>query len=126
LTARELLDHARAVLGARQQELVGVWPRAVALLARQALELAIAESLARRAPGAERVSARARLICLPTYVSNAVAHDANYLWGTLSRACHQHPYELAPTVDELARWIEGVERVSSRLTDVPKQSSSAS
>ena len=30
-------------------------------------------------------------------------------WGALSRACHHHPYELAPTAAELARWIEVVE-----------------
>ena len=27
----------------------------------------------------------------------------------LSRACHHHPYELAPTAGELATWIEVVE-----------------
>jgi hypothetical protein len=30
-------------------------------------------------------------------------------WGALSRACHHHPYELAPTVEELAAWIGVVE-----------------
>ena len=36
----------------------------------------------------------------------AQLHEA---WGALSRACHHHPYELAPTAGELSGWIEAVE-----------------
>ena len=42
MTAHELLAQARALLTARGRNLAGVWPRAVALLARQALELTVA------------------------------------------------------------------------------------
>ena len=58
----------------------GARQRAAALLARQALEGAIAEVLERRAPGASRASARAQLLCLPTYAPTEPAHDARYLW----------------------------------------------
>jgi cytochrome c5 len=96
-------------------ELAGIWQRATAFLARQALESVVREALDRRVPGASKASARAQLLCLPTYASTAVAHDAGYLWGALSRACHQHSYELAPTWEELADWLGGVERVAERL-----------
>lgn len=35
--------------------------------------------------------------------------------SALSRACHHHPYELAPTVAELSHWITQVERLVSTL-----------
>jgi cytochrome c5 len=111
----DLLSEARALTAQHDPRLAGAWQRAVALLARQALETAVAETLRTRAPGAERVSARAQLLCLPTYAPTEPAHHARYLWSALSRACHHHPYELAPTVAELNAWIEGVERVTERI-----------
>ena len=118
MTAQGLNEEARLLLQRAQGSYPGVWPRAVALLARQALELAVHEALRRRAPGAERASIRARMLCLPSYVSTATAHDAYFLWGTLSRACHQHPYELAPTAQELEDWLSGVEVVTERIAPV--------
>ena len=115
MTPEGLLEEARRLLHRADGTPRALWPRAVALLARQALELAVSEALARRAPGAERASARARMLCLPSYVSTATAHDAYFLWGTLSRACHQHAYELAPTAAELEDWLGGVERVVQRI-----------
>ena len=41
----------------------------------------------------------------------AQLHEA---WGSLSRACHHHPYELAPTAGELATWIHVVEEFGRR------------
>ena len=114
MTAEGLLHEARTLLHGTAGPPRGVRPRAVALLGRQALELAVTEALRRRAPGAERSSVRARMLCLPSYVSTATAHDAYFLWGALSRACHQHPYELAPTAEELDGWLSGVERVVTR------------
>jgi cytochrome c5 len=115
VTAQHLIDEARLLLTRDDGLHRGVWPRAVALLARQALELAVDDALRRQAPGAERASIRARMLCLPSYVSTATAHDAHFLWGTLSRACHQHPYELAPTATELDDWLGGVEAVTERI-----------
>lgn len=114
-TAESVLVLARDVQHRRDAELVGVWPRAVAFLGRQALEEAVADVLLTRAQGAERCSARAQLLCLPTYSPTAAALDATYLWGALSRACHHHPYELAPTSEELDRWLAEVERLHGAL-----------
>ena len=112
-----LLDHCRALVGRPSPELAGLWQRTTAFLARQALELAVGDALAARAAGAERASARAQFLCLPWYVSTPIAQEAAYLWGVLSRACHQHSYELSPTAEELSGWLDGVERVTANLTE---------
>jgi hypothetical protein len=111
--AAELLDAARTVV--RRQGLAGARERAAALLARQALEAAVAGTLRARAPGAEGASAHAQLLCLPTYAPTEPALEARYLWSVLSRACHHHPYELAPIPAELDEWIRGVERVAQAI-----------
>src|SRR5262249_39552838 len=113
--ASEVLAEARSVATLDDPGLVGLRERAAALLARQALEESVRETLRRRAPGTELVSARAQLLCLPTYAPDAAAADARYLWGVLSRACHHHPYELAPTANELTEWLSATGRVIERL-----------
>jgi hypothetical protein len=85
----------------------GVWPRAAALLARQALEQAMAGLWAER-PGAGGLSdstMRSQLLCLTAYVDEDVPTRAAYRSAALSRACQYHPYELAPTPTELVRWL---------------------
>ncbi len=110
--ATTLLANARALVQRYDPATVGMWPRATALLTRQALELAIDEVWRRDAPGVERCSMRAQLICLPAYVKDSsFARDVAYAWSGLSRACHHHVYELPPTATELAGWIETVERL---------------
>jgi hypothetical protein len=110
-----LLVHAHRLVAEPFPSLAGLWQRTTVFLARQALELAVRDALRLRAPGAERASARAQFLCLPSYVSTPVAHDAAYLWSVLSRACHQHPYELSPTAEELSRWLAAVDGVVRRL-----------
>ena len=92
----------------------GIWPRATALLTRQSLELALDDLWHRRAPGVEQCSARAQLLCLPSYLrgNEVLAEQVAYAWSGLSRACHHHAYELPPTFEELAGWIEVVERLT--------------
>jgi hypothetical protein len=111
----DLLEQGRALLERPYPKLAGLWQRTAVFLARQALEGAVADALARRAPGAEKASARAQFLCLPSYVSTPVAQEAAYLWGVLSRACHQHPYELSPASEELTRWLSSVSRVVEEL-----------
>jgi hypothetical protein len=114
-TAGALVGLARDLQARRDAELIGIWPRAVAFLARQALEGVISTVLAERASGAERCSARAQLLCLPTYAPTAAALEATYLWSALSRVCHHHPYELGPTVAQLNDWVTRVERLTESL-----------
>jgi len=78
------------------------------LLARQALELAIAALWAARpqAAGLGSCSMRSQLLCLTAYLGQDTATRAGYLSAALSRACHYHSYELAPTAAELTGWLD--------------------
>ena len=37
--------------------------------------------------------------------------NVDLAWSELSRSCHHHPYEIAPTVTEMERLLGRVERV---------------
>jgi hypothetical protein len=108
--ARDLLERADPMTA-------GIWPRASALLARQALEVALDDLWRLRASGVEQCSARAQLLCLPFYLrgDDDLAERASYAWAGLSRACHQHAYELPPTSSELLGWLATVEQLVARV-----------
>lgn len=113
---RALLDDARDLVERTGAGPVGVWPRAAALLGRRAIEEALDRLWARRAPGMERASARAQLACLPDYVSDrTLAADVAFAWASLSRGCHHHSYELAPTATELQSRLAVVDRLIHHL-----------
>jgi hypothetical protein len=107
MTPEELLAAARRLIERPDAATVGVWPRAAALLARQALELAMAELWAAnpQATGLSGSSMRSQMLCLAAYLDQATATRVAYLSAALSRACHHHSYELAPTATELTRWL---------------------
>lgn len=101
-TPGELLDAARALLAADHAVAEGVWPRSAALLARQALEAAVADLWQQRGIDMGTVSTHAQLLCLGEYLGDqALGADARFAWWALSRACHHHPFELAATASEL-------------------------
>ncbi len=114
-TAQELLAAAGKVLEQPPASASGVWPRAAAYLGRQAFEMLLDELWGQRAPGTERVSLRAQMICLPFYLEDELAGRLAWTWQTLSNACHQHPYELAPTAAELRQWLEVVAELAARI-----------
>ena len=105
----ELLGMARQLLDRASPDTAGLWPRAAALLGRQALEMAVDDFwVARRIP-LESCPTRQQLICLREYLDDAdLAGRVHHAWNALSRACHQHPYELAPTLGELRGWMDCV------------------
>jgi hypothetical protein len=111
----ELLAVARKLLvrsGSGGDLAAGVWPRSAAVLARQALEQSLTSLWQQRGLELAGASARAQLLCLEEYLGDpSVAADARFAWWALSRACHHHPYELAPTVAEIEGWVGSVERV---------------
>ena len=119
MIAVELLDGAELILGEPRYTAAGVWPRAVALLARQALEVAMVEYWIVRAPGLEWCTAHAQLLCLPDYVhEREIAESASHAWSSLSRICHHHPYELLPTAAELRILLDTARRcVGALATD---------
>ena len=113
--ARSLLHAAEALADRPELGTRGLWPRASVLLARQALEVALKTYWSAAAPGVEECSARAQLLCLGRYLSDQpLAGRAHQVWAALSRASHHHPYDLAPTHDELHAWCETVAEVIER------------
>ena len=104
---------ARGLVERSGDATAGLWPRAAAALARQALELALRELWLRRAPGVVECSMRAQLLCLGEYLRDEeLAATAQQAWDALSRACHHHPYELPPAAGDLRHWIGEVERLA--------------
>lgn len=119
MTSEELLKHARDLTRYADPSTAGRWSRAAALLTRQALEGALDDLWAEKAPAVARCSAHAQLLCLDRYLGDAEASArASFAWASLSRACHHHVYELAPTAAELSGWIDDVDAV---LKAVSKQ-----
>lgn len=135
-----MMPHADVVAAARNllvrtdPATAGLWPRATALLARQALEAALDDFWRSRSPGMEHCSMKAQLSCLPYYLQAAsrkpqadshgagrkpqadLAQRVSYAWAGLSRACHQHPYELPPTSAELQGWLATVDELVARVS----------
>ena len=108
-TPEDLLDTATDLLSRSDAKSKGIWPRAAAHLCRQSLEASLQEFWKERLPGLENMSMRAQLACLPTYLDDAaLAGRLAYTWSALSRACHHHTYELAPTGVELEGWMDTV------------------
>ena len=112
-----MLRAARDLLQRPDPHTAGIWPRATALLVRQALENALDDLWRLRAPGLERCSMKAQLLCLPAYLrgDDDLSARVSYAWSGLSRACHHHAYELPPAAVELAAWTETVDRLTTRL-----------
>lgn len=113
---QRLTAEARGLVERSEGATAGLWPRAAAVLARQALELALRELWRRRAHGIEECSVHAQLLCLGEYLRDEeLAATARQAWDALSRACHHHPYELPPSADELRHWIGEVERLAEAV-----------
>jgi len=111
MESTDLLEQARDLLRRGPGSTAGLWPRAAALLARQALETALDDFWRDKGIDLARCSSRAQLICLRTYHPDKdAARYAHQVWAALSRACHHHTYELAPTAGELEGWITWVDQ----------------
>ena len=111
-SSRELLAAADDLLSQPSDAWAGRWPRAVALLTRQAVERAMEELFALKAPELLRASYRAQLLCLPVWLPAEQAGRVAYTWGALTNATHHHAYELPPTASELAAWFEVADDLS--------------
>ena len=115
-TPADLLGHAKGLLSRATPETRGLWPRAAALLARQALEQALDEYWKEKGLRLSECSTTAQLLCLTEYMKDGeLAAEAHHVWASLSRACHHHPYDLAPTAGELERWIAAAARLDNQL-----------
>ena len=113
----ELLELASGLLTRQYVQRPGLWPRASALLVRQALEESLSSYWTLKGIALQHCSTRAQLICLREYLREGdLAARIAHTWAALSRACHHHPYELPPTVDEIRRWMEPVRTLHEVLT----------
>jgi hypothetical protein len=113
--ARRLLTEVDGLLHHASLGTAGLWPRAAALLTRQALEVALATYWSKAAPGVEACSRNAQFLCLGRYLGDeSLAQRAHVVWSGLSRGCHHHVYDLAPTREELLAWREAVAEVVER------------
>lgn len=104
----QLLAAARAVMARPETAWGGSWPRAAAHLTRQALEDAVRQQWTGPTAGLASATFTAQLICLREYLDPERARRIHHTWAELSRACHAHPYELAPTAGELTAWADDI------------------
>lgn len=102
-TAASLLSQATALLS----DATGYSNRAACWIARAALESTVDELLAGRGRSAPEASMRSKLSVLQVaYVQQPdLTEKAEYAWSGLSRACHQHAFELTPAASEVHHLI---------------------
>ena len=83
--ASVLVSLARSMIQERRPDLIGIWPRATAILARQALEIALDQLWMNVAPGVENASARGpnSPACPDSSMTNSPVAFATH--GTASR-----------------------------------------
>jgi hypothetical protein len=106
---RPLLARARTLLERSDPKTAGLWPRAAALLGRQALEQGLDAYWTGRGIALGACATRPQLVCLRSYLPDAsLAARVHHTWSALSDACHHHAYELAPTADELGTLFDTV------------------
>jgi len=111
MTSAEILERATGLLNHPTAETAGLWPRATAVLARQALEVGLHEALSEKILGIQNAPVRVQLLCLQSYLEDTeTAHEVNLAWWALSQACHHLSYELPPTAPELEALIDVVRR----------------
>jgi hypothetical protein len=102
----ELIAVARQLVARTDAKTAGVWPRAAALLGRQAFESALDEWWRAKGIPLDVCTTHAQLLCLSTYLrDDDTAAQLGYAWSALTRACHHHPYELSPATGELEGWL---------------------
>jgi hypothetical protein len=117
VTPAEILALAETLLERADPKTAGLWPRAAALLTRQALEQALDECWRAKSLPLDTTPTRIQLICLREYLDDqAQASDVSHAWSALSGACHHHPYEIAPTAGELRGWLETVTAFVARTS----------
>jgi hypothetical protein len=116
MTPSQILSLAQHLLARPDARTAGLWPRATALLARQALEQALDDHWHQRGLALHTASTRCQLICLQQYLPDPhLAGRVHHAWSSLSQACHHHPYDLAPSFEELTALLATVSDLVSAV-----------
>lgn len=99
--------------------------RAACWITRAALERAVDDLLEARRLSAAAASMRSKLIVLQVAFEQDgdLAALADHAWTRLSRACHHHAFELAPSATEVQHLMEMVTRVSQAAVHLPAAAS---
>jgi hypothetical protein len=109
MTPTELLAAAQRLLERPDAKAAGIWPRAAALLARQALEQGLDDYWRSKGLKLAELGTKPQLICLQAYLPDReLAAKTNDAWSNLTQACHHHPYELCAGRDQLKPLLETV------------------
>lgn len=117
MTPFEIIDAADAVVEPRHGGSLQGWPRVAAVLGRHAIEEVLRQYWFLREPGLERCSGRAQLLCLTVYLRDRdLGRETFAAWSDLSRACHHHPYDLAPTAEELRSLLDVARRFADEVS----------
>ena len=107
----QLLADATGLCEGADEATASYWGRAAAFLARMALEEAVASILADLDPDLADANMASQLLLLRLRTDPETLRAAWNAWAGLSRACHQHAYELSPTRSELESLIAAVQQV---------------
>ena len=114
--ARALLRDARVVLDHPGAMPIGTWGRAVAVLARQAMEQALDDFWRATDPSmANGRNKRAAFLYLRSGWPAEQAADAYYSWRLLSRACHYQSYDVELSASQAAELLAGADRFVQRV-----------
>ena len=117
MSPAEILDAVDTLTGPDHGGRVHGWPRIAAVLCRHAIEEALRQFWYLREPGLESCSGRAQLLCLTVYLRDRdLGRETFAAWSDLSRACHHHPYELAPTAGELRNLLDVARRFTCEVS----------
>lgn len=108
MTPLELLAYSQKLLAGSGTSTSGNSSRLAAVVARQAIEEFIDQRCIAVGAPCERATMRSRLALLKALDDPQRADQLASLWHQLSACCHQHAYELSPTVGEVRALCEGV------------------
>ena len=117
VTPAVLLEVARQLCASPNWSVQPWTTRAVALLARQAVEMWLLEYWDATAPGVAGASRKAQLLLLNANLPEDAAAEAHATWSQLSHACHHRAFDLEPTTAQVLHWISQVERFGAALRD---------
>lgn len=96
------LGYADALLAGRVVPESGNVARLSAFVARQAVEWLIDERCAELGVACPQARTASKLAVLKSLDHTETGPTLIYAWNRLSECCHQHAYELSPTVAEVA------------------------
>ena len=107
-TPAQLVDAASDLLARPGAPVTASYPRAAALLARQALEARVQREWQATEVSLAETNMANQFHALCQLRNAEIAGMAHETWSALSHACHHHPFDLSPTVSELKPLIDTV------------------